>query len=577
MKGLASLLLFLGGLFALSSSPAAADAVYDKTCATPGAAHHVWYINPGTATGAFGAGEAPDAAHGGTGTANGSQAHPFSSLQAVFTGGKVTPVAGYSRPLLSTAPYDHYGIGTGLGVHRQRRDDDWNPAEPDPTRINPGDEIMLAPGQYGNLLIGYYGVGTDNVDAKGNTDFVTITGAPGWTSVVPQIDISGARGFVVSGLMTKSLLTVGPWNNYSLLSITGSKNTPTKDIIVGGWFESFTGWGDMEAQWKASGSKYTTEQAFLNATLRTGVFIGGDDTPGIDNSCISVSGSKVQYVNTGAVDINSSKVILFENNINHFAEDGTDILASNFAAVSNTYNDPFNINAVHPDTFQIQVSGAAPGPLVNVTLDGNTELERTDASNPWPQQITFFQGGVDSGLVITNNLAETSNCPGIALSYGTHGAIIANNTIVSNGAPDLGTCPQSGEAGTGVGNNLWVNNVVAGRFYQECNGSVWENNVQIPTRSGGNSHDEVASVCVDGKISYPYKPGTYNGVTIYTTDLATFAFSSYNPAVTGLSTTINLRPVTTGPLYGTGLVTAGVPTVNIDGKTRVPPMNIGAY
>jgi hypothetical protein len=66
-------------------------------------------------------------------------------------------------------------------------------------------------------------------------------------------------------------------------------------------------------------------------------------------------------------------------------------------------------------------------------------------------------------------------------------------------------------------------------------------------------------------------------VTIYTTDLATLAFNSYDPPATGLSTTINLRPVTTGPLYGAGLVTAGVPTVNIDGKTRTPPVNIGAY
>ena len=75
MKALASILL--GGLFALSSSPAVAQAVYDNTCDTPRAANRVWYINPGAATGAFGAGDAPDAAHGGAGTADGSQAHPF--------------------------------------------------------------------------------------------------------------------------------------------------------------------------------------------------------------------------------------------------------------------------------------------------------------------------------------------------------------------------------------------------------------------------------------------------------------------------------------------------------------------
>jgi hypothetical protein len=577
MKALASILL-LGGLFALSSSPAVAYEVYDKTCATPGAGNQVWYINPGAATGSFGAGDSPDKAHGGTGTADGSEAHPFNSLQAVFTGGKVTPVAGYSRPMLSTAPYDHYGIGTGLGVHGQRKDDDWNPAAPNPTRINPGDEIALAPGQYGNLLIGYPGVGTYNVDTNGNTDFVIITGAPGWKSILPQIAIGSARGFVVRGLMAKSLLTIGPQNNKALLAITGSKSTPTQDIIVdGGEFESFTGWADMEAQWEVLGSAYATEQAFLNATLRNGIFIGGDDIPGVDNHCISVSDSNVQYVMGGAVDINSSKVLLFHNNINHFAEDGTDILASNFAAISNTYSDPFYINAVHPDTFQIQEGGSAPGPMTNVKLDRNTELERTDVSNPWPQQVTFFQGGAASGLVITNNLAEISNCPGIALGGGTQGAIIANNTIVNNGANTFGTCPQSGEAGTHIGNNLWVNNVVAGRFYQQCDGSVWENNIQIPARSGGKPIDEVSGICLNGKIIDEIKPGTYNGVTIYTTDLATFAFNSYDPPATGLSTTINLQPVRTGPLYGTGRMIAGIPTVNIEGKSRTPRVNIGAY
>jgi hypothetical protein len=128
--------------------------------------------------------------------------------------------------------------------------------------------------------------------------------------------------------------------------------------------------------------------------------------------------------------------------------------------------------------------------------------------------------------------------------------------------------------------NTWVNNVTAGRFFQACNHSVWRNNIQLPIRSGSISTQATLGFCdtSTGKAAFVTgKPGTYNGVTVYTNDLATFAFTRYDPPATGLSTTTNLQPVTTGPLYRTGLLTAGVPTVNIDGKTRTPPVNIGAY
>src|SRR6185312_17559502 len=89
---------------ALSCAPdsALAWAVYNSTCKTPAASPvHVWYVNPGasytnSAGVAVGAGDTPDAAHGGVatttgshighvGTADGSAAHPFNSLAGVFT------------------------------------------------------------------------------------------------------------------------------------------------------------------------------------------------------------------------------------------------------------------------------------------------------------------------------------------------------------------------------------------------------------------------------------------------------------------------------------------------------------
>ena len=135
---------------ALSCAPdsALAWAVYDSTCKTPPASPvHVWYVNPelaykNAAGLAVGAGDTPDAAHGGVptttgshighvGLADGSAARPFNSLAGVFTGGKIVHVDGYGYPLLSTVGYDHYGVNAGfgqsVGVNKLRKDVDWNP------------------------------------------------------------------------------------------------------------------------------------------------------------------------------------------------------------------------------------------------------------------------------------------------------------------------------------------------------------------------------------------------------------------------------------------------------------------
>jgi hypothetical protein len=302
---------------------------------------------------------------------------------------------------------------------------------------------VLAPGNYGDLKISYSGVGTYNVDAKGNTDFVTITGAPDWASVVNTVSISGARGFVINAIMAKSTIQVGAPNEESLLLIGGNAATPTRDILVGGWFESFTGWGDVRAQYEASGTKYANEQAFMLATMRLGVVIRGDDQPGVHNHCISVAASRFQFVGTGAGIVNSSNVLLSENNINHFGEDGIDLLSNNVALVGNKILDPINLaNGVHPDGHQTQNAGFAPGPYFNVTLDRETVIERTEPNNPYPQHITFAQVGQTTNLRVTNSVGSVSNCPGLNIGDKTHNSVIANNTIVGNGiAP--GRCAPS--------------------------------------------------------------------------------------------------------------------------------------
>ena len=76
--------------------PVRAAQVYSG-CAVPSAtSRHVWYVDP---------------VHGKTPAAggNGSQASPWNSLSGVLSGswGANVTVPGYSRPLLSSVPYNH--------------------------------------------------------------------------------------------------------------------------------------------------------------------------------------------------------------------------------------------------------------------------------------------------------------------------------------------------------------------------------------------------------------------------------------------------------------------------------------
>src|SRR6185437_14693209 len=376
---------------ALSCAPdsALAWAVYNSTCKTPAASPvHVWYVNPGasytnSAGVAVGAGDTPDAAHGGVatttgshighvGTADGSAAHPFNSLAGVFTGGKIVHVDGYGYPLLSTVGYDHYGInagfGAGVGVNKLRRDVDWNPVFPKADRINPGDQIILASANYGGVGTGYSGIDTANVDASGKIDFVRIDADGGATPIFTTLSVGGSKGFQFGGITVSSLLGQGAANESSLLYINGNAATPTSNIIFGGTLESYANWAAFNADFAANGaaavndSRYariiglggTAKQAYLYDKLRNGLTVTGDDAAGADVNCISITGTHETFVATGVSTYQIGKFLFWVNTVDHFGEDGFDMQhESNINIAWNTFKDPLNLgDGNHPDTFQ---------------------------------------------------------------------------------------------------------------------------------------------------------------------------------------------------------------------------------
>ena len=170
--------LIAAAVFCVAAAGAARAAEVYPGCAEPGPIGKAWYVDPVN-------GKTP--ADGG----NGSQAAPWNSLQGVISSVKQP---GYSRPLLSTVPYDHYPHPNAEGK-RIYADGPSN----DPARVQPGDEILLMSGQYGAVNIGVYGT------LMTNPAFVTIAAAPGQIPVLASLVMSATNMWRFQHLAVQSL------------------------------------------------------------------------------------------------------------------------------------------------------------------------------------------------------------------------------------------------------------------------------------------------------------------------------------------------------------------------------------
>src|SRR5579871_3101054 len=218
--------------------PAHGQQVYPGCAIPPASPNNVWYID----------------AVNGSATGNGSQAQPWNSLQAV-----VTSVNGAS-PLLSTIPYRHRNTSGAWVVTA-------NPSAP----IQPGDEILLMSGNYGDISIG------SNLTSIANPQFVTIAAAPGQTPVLSTLLLMSTSNWLFSGLTIQSLKTSS--NTHSLIFVYDQGAAyPTSNIVFEDMTVSsqsnMTGW--TQAQWQAS--------------ARQGMYLAGS-AGGQNTTCISVTGS----------------------------------------------------------------------------------------------------------------------------------------------------------------------------------------------------------------------------------------------------------------------------------------------
>jgi hypothetical protein len=169
---------------------------------------------------------------------NGSQARPWNSLSAV-----ARPVAGYqvdgvNAPLLSTAPYYHFNPAT-------KTNQTWTNGSGQP--IEPGDEIVLMSGNYGDVFIGGLSLGISN------SAFVTVAAAPGQTPALTSLFVGETNKWVFNGLKVQSLQPAALSGNALVQIKDGGATLPTSDFVLENLTISSTNnagaWS--QAQWRA--------------------------------------------------------------------------------------------------------------------------------------------------------------------------------------------------------------------------------------------------------------------------------------------------------------------------------------
>ncbi len=432
-------LLASTALLALSA-PAAAHNVYPG-CAIPGPSKgHTFYVDPVN-------GKTPAA--GGLGT----KAAPWNSLQGIVAGfwSASLTVPGYTRPLLSSVPYNH---PTPTG-----RVDAPDLLGSPP--VAPGDTIELMSGNYGDVAIGNYNMPTTN------SDFVTIKAVPGQTPVFTTLALTRTNKWLLDGIKVQSVY--GFNNNKNATLVVGDQGStyPTSDIIL----------EHMSVSSIDDSSVWTQAEWVANARLGFNI-VGtpGDGTNGEPyTTCISMTGSHIFNTRVaGAWMVNNS--VFSRNEIDHFGDDGLDIGSSNILITENYIHDNLDIgDGNHEDGIQGQLgpmsAGVAVNHFSNIVVDSNLVIRQTDPDLKFPtylQAIDAFDADW-TNLKVTNNVVITSSCYALEWSS-AHNALIAGNSGLWDptvASPGCGAAFNiGGKSHTGLdSSNLRINNNLGDHFF----------------------------------------------------------------------------------------------------------------
>jgi hypothetical protein len=456
--------------------------------------------------------------------------------------------------LLSSIPYGHRQPlpGTTQRVY----------ADEAGAVVQPGDEILLMSGQYGDVSIGAYAVRVTN------SAFVTIAAAPGQTPVFSTLATLASSYFMFSGIKVQSLGS----GRRALINIGDNGATsPTSNIVL----------YDLNVS-AADPSVYATwTEAQWAANTTVGINALGSDN-GANANCIAIVNSHITANHFGIGAFGNSMLIT-GNEIDRFGDDGIDYGASNLLMTKNYIHDPMNWKiGAHMDGMQGYLDRAVPPGVSktfkNVVIDSNRVIRQADPKLPFStdlQGIDAFDGDW-ANLTVTNNVVVTSACWGIGFAS-VHGGKIINNTAVSDGlVPTAGGCKPLVSIGDKTHDGLPSNDAIIRNNIA--------NGLNIYNVNPNMTMDHNICLTIDGRCSIitylngkpnwgVSKPGQYGDHNVIVAGRgAAGEFVKFDPA----NLVFDLRLRSGARAIGAGNP-ADAPPVDITGAPRGDRIDAGAY
>ncbi len=235
------------------------------------------------------------------------------------------------------------------------------------------------------------------------------------------------------------------------------------------------------------------------------------------------------------------------NTITNFYNDAMRGLADDCVFEYNLVQNSYVADSNHDDFFQSWSTDAAgtvgAGTVYRVTLRGNTFLGYTDPAQPLvaqPQGAGLFDG-MFQDWVVENNVIASKTYHGISF-YGAINCKIINNTVIENPL-DVSSSLRP-----------WI---LVTSHKDQANGTPW------PVPSSGN----IVRNNITAKGATVIAGGGVADHNVNTTAYTTY-FKDY--------VNFNFDLSATSPARDTGLDT-DAPTIDILGRTRTTPFDIGAY
>lgn len=362
----------------------------------------------------------------------GTAESPWKSLTGVLNGGKISSER-YSTPYTSPEPLIKKNI---KGV------------------IKPGDRILLASGNYGDVLI----------DAYVNSDFITIEALPGHDVRFGKLKVRASNKWIIKGVKVSPEYggSYSTWDFIVTIEDHGYKG-PSGNITLEG-NEIFS---------KLDSSAWTKEQWTLNS--RGGVLVNSSSNTLKDNLLKNVK---------HAIDVKRSNNKVIGNKIIDFSGDGMRSTGDDNLFQGNYVVSPHKVDANHDDHFQSWSIGpdgkVGKGTVYRNILRNNvfiTVVNENQKFKSTAHGVGAFDGMYED-WVVENNIVVVNHWHGISF-LGLRNSKIVNNTIVdiwpdAKGPAEIKVLPhKNGTPSTG---NIVANNLV----YKAKNaGGVLENNLPV--------------------------------------------------------------------------------------------------